>query len=59
VVAATIIVKLGFNGYANAHEEDYEAVMAAGMNDYLSKPINMTALKTALQKWGKSHKIED
>jgi len=40
---------------ANTHEEDYEAVMAAGMNDYLSKPINMTALKTALQKWGKSH----
>ncbi|MEA1990517.1 MAG: ATP-binding protein [Pseudomonadota bacterium] len=44
---------------ANTHEEDYEAVMAAGMNDYLSKPINMVALKTALQKWGKSHKIED
>ena len=40
---------------ANTHEEGFEAVMAAGMNDYLSKPINMTALKAALQKWGKSH----
>ena len=42
---------------ANTHEEDYDAVMAAGMNDYLSKPINVIALKTALQKWGKSRKI--
>lgn len=39
---------------ANTHEEDYESVMAAGMNDYLSKPVNIDALKAALRKWGGS-----
>jgi len=49
-VANTPIVALT----ANTHEEDFEAVMAAGMNDYLSKPVNIAALKSALQKWGKN-----
>lgn len=40
---------------ANTHEEDYESVMAAGMNDYLSKPVNIEALKAALRKWGRPH----
>jgi len=35
---------------ANTHEGDFDAVMAAGMNDYLSKPVNIVALKAALQK---------
>jgi len=38
---------------ANTHEGDFDAVMAAGMNDYLSKPVNIMALKEALQKWGR------
>lgn len=53
VVCNTPIIALT----ANTHEEDYEAVIAAGMNDYLSKPINVIALKNALQKWGKPGKI--
>jgi len=36
---------------ANSYEEGGEAVLAAGMNDYLSKPINIDALKAALVKW--------
>ncbi|WP_321324610.1 ATP-binding protein [Thiomicrorhabdus sp.] len=36
---------------ANSYEEGSEAVLAAGMNDYLSKPIDIGALKAALQKW--------
>lgn len=36
---------------ANALAGDRERVMAAGMNDYLSKPIDMAALKRALWQW--------
>lgn len=37
---------------ANSYEESYEAVIASGMNDYLSKPVNIEALKKTLAKWG-------
>ncbi|WP_051640649.1 ATP-binding protein [Thiomicrorhabdus sp. Milos-T2] len=37
---------------ANSNEESYDSVMAVGMNDFLTKPINVDALKKALQKWG-------
>lgn len=40
---------------ANSNEESYDSVMAAGMNDFLTKPINVDALKKVLQKWG--HRI--
>ncbi|MEJ8302480.1 ATP-binding protein [Saccharibacillus sacchari] len=34
-----------------ATESEREACFAAGMNDFLSKPINMDTLKAVLQKW--------
>lgn len=36
---------------ANAMKGDEEECLAAGMNDYLSKPLSMEALTAVLQKW--------
>ncbi|MCK6391758.1 MAG: response regulator [Azonexus sp.] len=36
---------------ASAMTEDRERALAAGMNDYVSKPIDLEALKAALQRW--------
>jgi CheY-like chemotaxis protein/anti-sigma regulatory factor (Ser/Thr protein kinase) len=36
---------------AHAMEGDRERCIEAGMNDYLSKPIDIDALKAVLQKW--------
>ena len=36
---------------ANAMKGDQEKCLNAGMNDYLSKPINPTALANMLEKW--------
>jgi CheY-like chemotaxis protein len=37
---------------ANALKEDHEKCLAAGMNDYLSKPIRTDELKEAIEKLG-------
>jgi len=36
---------------ANAMEGDKEKCLAAGMDDYVSKPVNQQALKNTLAKW--------
>ena len=38
---------------ANAMQGDRESCLAAGMDDYLSKPIRIEDLQTAISKWGK------
>ena len=37
---------------ASVTSEDRDACMAAGMDDYLSKPIGIQALRTVLDRWG-------
>jgi len=36
---------------ANAMQEDQEECLQAGMNDYLSKPVNPDDLVLVLKKW--------
>jgi CheY-like chemotaxis protein len=36
---------------ANAGEEDLQQCMAAGMNDFLGKPLSLQSLRRALERW--------
>ena len=44
---------------ASATIEDREACFAAGMNDYLSKPLALEALQKVLSRWGPGRKSDD
>ncbi len=43
---------------ANAMSEHNEQCMAAGMDDYISKPVRIAILKTALEKWGSKLSVQ-
>jgi len=56
--ATKIIRQRGKNGHpvviamtANAMQGDEERCLQAGMNDYVSKPINLEHLVKVLEKW--------
>lgn len=43
---------------ANAMEGDRESCLAAGMDDYIAKPVQMQTLRTVLERWSAEHETE-
>ena len=39
---------------ADAMEGDKEKCLAAGMDDYVSKPINLATMQASIERWGRS-----
>lgn len=44
---------------ANALKGDREKCMAAGMNDYLAKPVQTDLIEGMILKWGRHHWVDD
>ncbi len=44
---------------ANAMEGDRELCLASGMDDYISKPVSMSALTKALERWVPDARVAD
>ncbi|CAG0910577.1 unnamed protein product [Cyprideis torosa] len=42
---------------AHAMEGDREATLAAGLNDYLTKPLRKSELAEKLIRWGNAHRL--
>ncbi len=42
---------------ANAMQGDRELCLEAGMDDYISKPVNPEALSAVLEKWTREHRV--
>ena len=43
----------------NAMQGDREKCLAAGMDDYIAKPVRIEELRAALEKWGPARAVAE